>query len=98
MECQLLAKLIWILLNWRLFQTCNSYLRIVKAEIGISTIKFFKRCIKFSESLRKVVIKELSTENWLENEFLPLIDYTFCEAPKKKKTHYQVIKENVCLS
>jgi len=98
MECQLLAKLIWILLNWRLFQTCNSYLRIVKAEIGISTIKFFKRCIKFSESLRKVVIKELSTENWLENEFLPLIDNTFCEAPKKKKTHYQIIKENVCLS
>jgi hypothetical protein len=98
MECQLLAKLIWILLNWRLFQTCNSYLRIVKAEVGISTIKFFKRCLKFSESLRKVIIKILSIENWLLNEFLPLIDYTFCEAPKNKTTHYHVIKENICLS
>jgi hypothetical protein len=98
MECQLLAKLIWILLNWRLFQTCNSYLRIVKAEVGISTIKFFKRCLKFSESLRKVVIKGLSIENWLLEEFLPLIDYTFCEAPENKTTHYQIIAENLCLS
>lgn len=98
MECQLLAKLIWILLNWRLFQTCNSYLRTVKAGIGISTIKFFKRCLKFSESLRKVVIEVLSIENWLLDEFLPLIDYTFCEAPKNKITHYQILKENICLS
>lgn len=70
----------------------------MKAETGISTIKFFKRCLKFSESLRKVVNKELSIENWLEKEFLPLIDYTFFEAPKNKKTHYQVIKKNLCSS
>lgn len=99
MECGLPAKLIWILLNWRLFQTCNSYLRIAKAGVGISTIKFFKRCLKFSESLRKVIIKGLSIENWLLEKFLPLIDYTFCEAPKKNKaTHYQIIAENLCLS
>ena len=95
MECQLLAKLIWIVLNWRLFQTCNNHLRIMKAETGMSTIKFFKRCLKFSESLRKVVMKILSIENWLIEEFLPLIDYAFCEAPKKKITHYQIIKENL---
>ncbi len=98
LECQLLAKLIWILLNWRLFQTCNSYLRIVKADVGISIIKFFKRCLKFSESLRRVIIKVLPIQDWLLDEFLPLIDYTFCEAPKNKITHYQVIKENLCLS
>lgn len=84
MECQLLAKLIWIVLNWRLFQTCSNHLRIMKAETGMSTIKFFKRCLKFSESLRKVVMKILSIENWLIEEFLSLIDYAFCEAPKKK--------------
>ena len=98
MECQLLAKLIWILLNWRLFQTCNSYLRIMKAETGISTIKFFKRCLKFSESLRKLVIKAISIEKWLADEFLPLMDYAFCQAPKNKITHYQTLKENIFLS
>ena len=91
MECHLLAKLIWILLNWRLFQICNTHLRIIKANIGMSTIKFFKRCLKFSESLRKLVIKTIPIEKWLAEEFLPLMDYAFCEAPKNKTTHYQTI-------
>jgi hypothetical protein len=91
MECQLLAKLIWILLNWRLFQICNHHLKITKAEIGMSTIKFFKRCIKFSDSLRKVVLEKLSVRKWLMEDFLPLINNAFCEAPKHKQTHYEVL-------
>jgi hypothetical protein len=98
MECQLLAKLIWILLNWRLFQICNSHLRIIKAKTGMSTIKFFKRCLKFSESLRKLITKAITIEKWLEDEFLPVVKYAFCEAPKNKTTHYQTIKENISLS
>lgn len=91
MECQLLGKLVWVLLNWQLFKTCNNYLRTVKSETGMSTIKFGKRCLKFSESLRKLILKALSIENWLLQEFLPLMDNAFCEAPKGKVTHYQTL-------
>jgi hypothetical protein len=95
MECQLLAKLIWILLNWRLFQTCNNHLRFITTEIGMSTIKFFKRCLKFSEMLRKVILKRHSVEDWLKDDFLPIIDNAFCEAPKNKLTHYEIFKDFV---
>lgn len=90
MECQLLGKLIWILLNWRLFQICNEHLRLTKAKVGMSTIKFCKRCLKFSPMLRKVILQKYSLENWLNDDFLPLIDNAFCEAPKDKITHYEV--------
>jgi hypothetical protein len=90
MECQLLAKLIWILLNWGLFQTCNNYLKRTQIEEGMSTIKFFKRCLKFSQTLRNVIMSKLSVEDWLKNDFMPLIDNAFCEAPKNKNTHYKV--------
>ena len=93
MECQLLAKLIWILLNWRLFQACNNHLKRTQTDVGMSTIKFFKRCLKFSQTLRNVIMRKLSVEDWLKNDFLPLIDNAFCEAPKNKATHYETFSD-----
>ncbi len=90
MECQILAKLLWILLNWQLFKTCNRYVQRETPEKGVSVLKFFKRCLSFSQTLREVVLKKQPLEKWLNNVFLPLIDNTACEAPWGKTTHYQV--------
>ncbi|HTJ48437.1 MAG TPA: hypothetical protein VL443_03205, partial [Cyclobacteriaceae bacterium] len=65
---------------------------------GISVIKFFKRCLYFSSTLRLVVLKQLSISKWLEEIFLPLIDNTTCEAPAGKQTHYQNLYSLVSLS
>ena len=92
MECQLLAKLLWILLHWQLFKTCNQYVQRKQPARGVSVLKFFKRCLSFSQTLREVVLKKRSLEKWLQNVFLPLIDNTACEAPWKKQTHYQIKK------
>lgn len=91
LECQLLAKLLWILLNWRLFQTCNQYIQRENPEKGVSVLKFFKRCLAFSSSLRSVVLKKMDIQAWLQNIFIPLIDNTACESPKGKITHYQLL-------
>lgn len=93
MECQLLAKFLWILLNWHLFQSCNRYVRERDQEKGVSVLKFFKRCLSFTNTLRLVVLQRLDIDIWLKNVFLPLIENTACEPPKKKKTHYQVITD-----
>ena len=98
MECQLLAKLLWVLLNWRLFQSCNHYLYEQTNEKGISVLKFFKRCLSFSNTLRLVVLKQLRVSKWLEEIFIPLIDNTVCEAPVGKRTHYQNLYSIVSLS
>lgn len=92
MECQLLAKLLWILLNWNLFRACNQYLQKNKKSKRVSTLKFFKRCLSFSSSLRSVVLRRISIKKWLIETFIPSIDNTACEAPRGKTTHYQILK------
>lgn len=92
-ECQLLAKLLWVLLNWRLLSCCNAYLRKERSKTGISLIKFFKRCFAFSHSVRLVVLRKIKVSDWIYHVFLPLIDNTICEAKGSKKTHYQVLNE-----
>lgn len=98
MECQLLAKLLWVLLNWRLFQSCNDYVQQHAPEKGVSLLKFFKRCISFSNSLRLVVLNRTALSKWLRLVFLPLIDNTLCEAPAGKRTHYETLNSFISLS
>ena len=95
LECQLLAKLLWVLINLGLFRTCNSHARHVDKEQGVSIIIFFKRCVKFGASFKLVILKKLSVSKWLAQIYLPLIADCLCEAPKNKQTHYQSLKINI---
>jgi hypothetical protein len=94
LECQLLAKLLWIMINWSLFRTCNTHAREIDNEQGVSIIIFFKRCVKFRATFRIVLLKRLSITKWLQEIYLPLIRDCACEAPKNKQTHYQTLKMN----
>jgi hypothetical protein len=93
LECQLWAKMLWILLNWQFFKTTNHYINKISPGQGVSVLKFFKRCAQFSHSLRAVVLNPKKIFNWLKDIFLPLIENTLCEAPTKKQTHYQVLAQ-----
>lgn len=94
LECQLLARLLWILINWQLFKTYNKQVRSVDNNKGISTIIFFKRCLKFAATLRLVLLKRLPVLRWLKEIYLPLIVDCLCEAPINKRTHYQTLSIN----
>ena len=95
LECQLLAKLLWILINWRLFRTCNKHARKLDKEQGVSILIFFKRCVKFTATFRLVLLKRLSITKWLEQIYLPLIADCACGAPKNKLSHYQSLNINM---
>ena len=90
-ECQLLAKLIWVLLNWQLFKACNNYIKKTSSKDGISVLKFFKRSVNYTQSLRAVILNQLKIVDWLKAVFLPLIENTRCESAWKKQTHYQIV-------
>jgi Transposase DDE domain len=99
LECQLMAKLLWILINRRLFRKCNKHVKKEDKEQGISLIIFFKRCLKFTATLRLVLLKKLSIIKWLKKIYLPLIEDCACESPKNKQSHYQTLNTNFrCLS
>ena len=85
MECQLLAKLLWILINWRLFRTCNTHVRKIDSEKGVSVLIFFKRCLKLAAALRLVLLKRLPVTRWLGHIYLPLIANSLCDAPRNKR-------------
>ncbi len=92
-ECQLLAKLLWVILNWRLFNICNRHVQLESPEIGVNVLTFYKRFLNLSQTLRLVILKRLTLSSWLNKDFLPQIDNTACQAPWGKTTHYQIVSE-----
>lgn len=91
-ECQILAQLLWIMINWKLFAICKNHAQKQSPSVYISLIKFFKRCLMFSGSLREVIITPDKLNKWLENVFLPAINNTACETHRGKIPHHQVMK------
>ena len=69
LECQLLAKLMWILINWELFRGCNDHARKQDKDQGVSVLIFFTRCIKFAALFRLVLLKRTSIISWLKLTF-----------------------------
>lgn len=94
LECQLLARLLWILINWRLFIILNNHVRSRNPQEGVSMLVFFKRSLKFASTLRLVLLKKFSIKKWVKEILIPLIEDCLCEAPRKKKTYYDSISIN----
>lgn len=91
LECQLLARLLWILINWQLFKNYNQHIRNINGSKGVSIIMFFKRCLKFATTLRLVLQKRMGVTQWLKYVYLPLVIDCICEAPVNKRTHYETL-------
>jgi IS4 transposase len=91
LECQLLARLLWILINWQLFKNYNQHIRNIDGSKGVSIIMFFKRCLKFATTLRLVLQKRMGVTQWLKYIYLPLVIDCICEAPVNKRTHYETL-------
>ena len=91
LECQLLARLLWILINWQLFKNYNQHIKNIDNSKGVSIIMFFKRCLKFATTLRMVLLKRMGVTQWLKYVYLPLVIDCICEAPVSKQTHYETL-------
>lgn len=92
LECQLLGRLLWILINWSLFSRLNKHVS-AKGQ-AVSMLMFFKRSLKFASTLKMVLLKKLPIKTWLSDTYLPLIIDCVCLAPKNKQTHYESLQIN----
>ena len=93
LECQLLGRLLWILINWSLFSRLNKH--VSARGQTVSMLMFFKRSLKFASSLKIVLLKRLPIKTWLSHTYLPLIIDCVCIAPKNKQTHYESLQINI---
>ena len=96
-ECQLIAKIIWVVINWRLFQIANHILKKRREGRGCSVHKFYKEAQKFSVYIKDFVILKKPIDRWFHDKFYPLIGELVIEQKKGKTTHCQIVSESLIL-
>jgi len=92
-ECQLYARLIWILLNWKIYQAIDYCIKKLAPKEGCSVQKFFNMVNKQSFSLRNILGKLRNIKRWFKEVLIPLIPDLMIERKFNKPTHKQILNE-----
>lgn len=93
LECQLIAKFIWILLNWKIFHVIDAFIKKKLPAYSCSHWKFFKLARNYGHSLRKVVSGILSFTDWWETFIFPTIKNLLIDDRKGKRSGYQIVDD-----
>jgi regulator of extracellular matrix RemA (YlzA/DUF370 family) len=93
LECQLIAKFIWILMNWKIFRCLNAVVQKDSPGYACSMWKFFKQVRQYSYALRKVMKDTLSFKEWCELFIFPIIKHLLIEPKKGKKAAFQIVDD-----
>ena len=91
LECQLIAKFIWILLNWKIFRCIDAAIQKHSPGYACSMWKFFKQARQFNYTLRKVVKGNIGFKDWCEIFIFPILKPMLIEPQKGKKAAFQIV-------
>jgi hypothetical protein len=92
LECHLIAKFIWILINWKVFRCVDVFIRNHSSHYACSMWKFFKQARKCGYVLRMAVIGELLFADWCK-AFLFNIKSLLIEPKKGKKAGFIIVND-----
>jgi len=92
-ECQLVARFIWILLNWKVFQCIDIYVQKHSPDYACSIWKFFKQAKQYGHALRTVIANGMSINDWCRIFILPIIKGLLIEPKKNKKPGYIIVND-----
>lgn len=93
-ECQLIARIIWALVNWQIFQAANWSLQPSKKAKGISILKFSKQIIKITAIIRESIDDVNGLKLWIKERYVPMIKHLLIETKKGKISHCQMLVES----
>jgi len=94
LECQLIAKFIWILSNWKIFRCINSFIqKTSKRNYACSMLKFFKQARRYSQAFREVIAGTISFKNWCKIYVCPIIKNLLIEPKKGKGASYIIVND-----
>jgi hypothetical protein len=91
MECQLLAKFIWVLLNSRLLQITEQILTRSFPGKTCSLFKFSKRIKEVSQHLRLAIFNKSTFLRYYKKNILRITPYLFVEERMQKPSHNQIL-------
>jgi hypothetical protein len=93
MECQLIAKFIWILINWKVFRCIDTAVRKDSPRYACSMWKFFKQTRRLGSTLRNVIKGNMNFKSWCRQFIFPIIKYMLIEPKKGKKAAFEIVDE-----
>lgn len=93
-ECQLIARMIWAVINWRIFQSANWSLEPSKVAKGISILKFSKQIIKFTAIFRRYIHDVTNLKLKIKERYIPMINHLLIETKKGKVSHCQLFADS----
>lgn len=91
-ECHLIAKFIWILINWKIFRCVDMFISKQSPNYACSMWKFFKQAKKHSNSLRMMITGRMAFVDWC-NLFLFNIKSLLTEPKKGKNAGFAIIND-----
>lgn len=86
-ECTLLAGLIWIFTNWKVFQCINEWFKEKVKNKLASIWKYFKHASKHSQGLRKILFCNEKLDGWL-SKLIEMSETKFYRESKKGQPAY----------
>ena len=92
-ECQLIARFIWILMNWKIFKCLDVFIQKNSPGYACSMWKFFKQARTYGHALRKVYNGSLNLKDWFETLIFPIINRLLIEPKKGKKAAFRIANE-----
>ncbi|AYL98946.1 IS4 family transposase [Mucilaginibacter celer] len=93
LQCQLMAKFIWILLNWKIFRCLANFIRQNSPDNACSVWKFFKQARQCSHLLRMVVSGKLHFTIWCDLFSASVVKNLLIEPKKGKKASLHILNE-----
>ena len=88
-EVQLMAKLIWILTNWKVFFLVNHWVHQINRKHMCSIWKFFKQIISNTHKLRDILWQDGDLNKWLTMLFSKARRHLLIEKKKGKLAFYE---------
>lgn len=91
LECQLIAKFIWIFLNWKVFRFIDSFIQQNSPGNACSMWKFFTQARHSSQILRLVIKGKILFDYWCAGFISTIIKNLLIEQKKGKKVSYSIV-------
>ncbi len=92
-ECQLLARFIWILINWKIFRCIDTFIQKTTTGYACSIWKFFKHAIYYNPALRKLTSGKMSLDDWLDICIYPILRHLLIEPKKGKMPAFEIVNQ-----
>lgn len=91
-ECQLIAKLIWLLVHRSIFQYLTGWVNNSNPDKSTSIWKYYKHAYRINNIVREIVTKPEKLSRAIDNLARIACRLFLLEKKKGKPSHYQILK------